>query len=68
MNTESTSPHVLLVVPNGTYRPEPLARAVWSFHPSWTVSAVWAGDPGLRPALNGLDWDDDDEPENTSQP
>jgi glycosyltransferase involved in cell wall biosynthesis len=62
LNTESTSPHVLLVVPNGTYRPEPLARAVSSYHPGWTVSATWAGDPGLRPVLDGLEWDDVDDP------
>ena len=41
----------VLVVPHGTHRPEPVAEALHSFHPSWEVGAVWCGDPHLRPRL-----------------
>ncbi len=50
---------VVLVVPQGTHRPEPLAEALRTHHPTWTVGAVWCGDPHLRPQLNGLAWLDD---------
>jgi glycosyltransferase involved in cell wall biosynthesis len=46
----------LLVVPNGTHRPEPLAAAVRTHHASWEVVAVWCGDPQLRPRLDGVSW------------
>lgn len=50
-------PLVLVVVPNGTCRPEPLATAVRREHPGWDVRALWAGDPHLRPATDGdLTW------------
>jgi glycosyltransferase involved in cell wall biosynthesis len=41
----------VLVVPNGTSRPEPLAAAVRANHPSWSIAIVWAGDPHRRPVL-----------------
>ena len=52
-------PLVVIVVPNGMLRPEPLAAAVQRFHPDWDVRAVWAGDPHLRPVLaGGVEWVD----------
>ncbi|MFM2073626.1 MAG: hypothetical protein RLZZ623_3890, partial [Actinomycetota bacterium] len=57
MTHPRTDPLVLIVVPNGTHRAEPLARAVLNVHPSWDVLALWAGDPHLRPVLDrGLSW------------
>ena len=53
MTTSGSAPVVLLVVPPGTVRPEPLAAAVRAVHPDWVVTAVWAGDPQLRPTLDG---------------
>src|ERR1043165_9690200 len=50
----------VLVVPQGTHRPEPLAKAVRAVHPAWELGAVWCGDPQLRPVLDGLDWLDPD--------
>lgn len=63
--TPSPAPVVLLVVPNGTHRPEPLATAIHERHPDWRLRAVWAGDPHLRPVLDAdavpeLSWCDDD--------
>ena len=55
-NPSSTAPCVVLVVPNGSHRPEALARAIAEHHPGWELGAVWAGDPQLRPALDGLAW------------
>ena len=46
----------VLVVPQGTYRPEALAAAIATHHPTWEVGAVWCGDPQLRPQLDGLAW------------
>ncbi|MGZ4792914.1 MAG: glycosyltransferase [Ilumatobacteraceae bacterium] len=50
---------VVLVVPHGTHRPEPIAEALHAHQPTWAVGAVWCGDPHLRPPLNGLTWFDD---------
>ena len=50
------SPWCVLVVPNGTHRPEPLARAIAAHNPEWCCVAVWAGDPHLRPLLDGVQW------------
>jgi glycosyltransferase involved in cell wall biosynthesis len=47
---------VVLVVPHGTHRPEPLAEALRALHPAWEVGAVWCGDPQLRPRLDGVCW------------
>jgi hypothetical protein len=50
---------VLVVVPNGTIRPEPLADAVLARHREWNVSAVWTGDPQLQPVLGAaIGWHD----------
>ena len=46
----------VLVVPHGTHRPEPLAEALHTLHPTWEVGALWCGDPQLRPRLDGVDW------------
>ena len=46
----------LLVVPHGTHRPEPLAAAINTLHPQWSVGAVWCGDPYFKPQLDGVDW------------
>jgi glycosyltransferase involved in cell wall biosynthesis len=51
----------VLVVPHGTHRPEPLARALLATHPTWEIGAVWCGDPHLRPQLEGLRWLDNHE-------
>jgi glycosyltransferase involved in cell wall biosynthesis len=48
----------VLVVPHGTHRPEALARALASLHPTWEICAVWSGDPQLRPQLNAVVWFD----------
>jgi glycosyltransferase involved in cell wall biosynthesis len=51
----------LLVVPQGTHRPEPLAAAIAEHHPDWLIVAVWCGDPHLRPVLtSSLRWCDAD--------
>ena len=50
---------VVLVVPHGTHRPEPLAEALRANHPTWEVGAVWCGDPYFRPRLSGVEWLDD---------
>ena len=59
---EPASPLVLVVVPNGSIRPEPLITALRVIHPTWDSRAVWAGDPHLRPMLDDescwLDLDD----------
>ncbi|MGZ6993219.1 MAG: hypothetical protein ACXVKJ_19065, partial [Ilumatobacteraceae bacterium] len=47
---------VVLVVPHGTHRPEPIAEALHAHHPTWAVGAAWCGDPHLRPPLIGLTW------------
>ncbi|MEI6497821.1 MAG: hypothetical protein WCO88_14250, partial [Actinomycetota bacterium] len=60
MTPSSVSPWCVLVVPNGTHRPEPLARAIGTHNPQWRCVAVWAGDPHLRPALDGVQWAPDD--------
>jgi hypothetical protein len=52
----------VLVVPNGTHRPQPLAGAIARLHPAWEVGAVWCGDPQLRPPADGVDWLDDARP------
>src|SRR4051794_37783042 len=49
----------VLVVPNGTHRPRPLADAIAALHPDWQVGAVWGGDPQLRPVADGVEWFDD---------
>ena len=54
MTTRGSTPVVLLVVPPGTVRPEPLAAAIREVHPTWSIAAVWAGDPHLRPVLDDL--------------
>lgn len=60
-DVERADVDVLVVVPPGTRRPEPLAAAVAARHPSWRIRAVWAGDPQLRPRLtDGLAWTDVD--------
>ena len=46
----------VLVVPHGTHRPEALAAALATHHPTWEVGAVWCGDPQLRPQLDGVAW------------
>ena len=46
----------VLVVPHGTYRPEPLAEALHTHHPTWEVGALWCGDPQLRPQLDRVEW------------
>ncbi len=48
----------VLVVPQGTHRPEPLANAIVALHPSWEVRAMWCGDPQMRPQLDGVAWFD----------
>ena len=49
----------VLVVPQGTYRPEPLSAAIRTHHPGWDVVALWCGDPQLRPILtSSLRWYD----------
>ena len=48
----------VLVVPHGTHRPEALAAALTTLHPTWEVGAVWCGDPQLRPRLDGVAWFD----------
>ncbi len=50
----------VLVVPQGTHRPEPLARALRTLHPQWEIGAVWCGDPQLRPKLHDVAWLEDD--------
>lgn len=40
---------VVITVPHGAARPDPLAAAIEAHHPDWEISAVWAGDPQLRP-------------------
>ena len=62
MTSGSTACHVVIVVPQGTHRPEPLAAAVAHHHPEWVCAPVWAGDPQMRPALDGLAWADHDHP------
>ncbi len=53
------SVQALVVVPPGTVRAEPLMAAVRRHHPDWSVVAVWAGDPHLRPCLtDGTRWYD----------
>ena len=47
---------VVLVVPNGTHRPQPLAEAIAGLHPAWEIGAVWCGDPQLRPPAAGVAW------------
>jgi hypothetical protein len=42
--------HVCLVVPNGTHRPDALARAIATIHADVAIGAIWCGDPQLRPA------------------
>src|SRR3954470_9471484 len=49
----------LLVVPNGSHRPLPLAAAIATLHSSWEIGAVWCGDPQLRPRPDGVVWLDD---------
>lgn len=44
---------VIIVVPPGTRRPEPLLAEVSALHPDWNCRPVWAGDPQLRPHLIG---------------
>ena len=46
----------VLVVPNGSHRPQPLAEAIRRLHPTWQIGAVWCGDPHLRPGSDGVDW------------
>jgi glycosyltransferase involved in cell wall biosynthesis len=46
----------VLVVPHGTHRPEALASALATHHPTWDIGAVWCGDPHLRPRLDGVAW------------
>jgi glycosyltransferase involved in cell wall biosynthesis len=46
----------VLVVPQSTYRPEPLASALLALHPAWEVGAVWCGDPHLRPQSDDVAW------------
>lgn len=59
MTPLDAAPVVLLVTPPGTHRPEPLAAAVRAAHPDWQVRPVWAGDPHLRPVLDGaIGWAD----------
>jgi len=48
----------LIVVPPGTRRPEPLAGAIRRDTDEVGIVALWAGDPGVRPVLDGLDWID----------
>jgi glycosyltransferase involved in cell wall biosynthesis len=45
--------HVCLIVPNGTHRPDALADAIAMRHPDVQLSAVWCGDPSLRPPPAG---------------
>ncbi|MGD9996128.1 MAG: glycosyltransferase [Ilumatobacteraceae bacterium] len=45
----SETHHVCLVVPNGTHRPDALARAVEATSGPVDIVAVWCGDPQLRP-------------------
>jgi len=49
----------VLVVPNGTHRPQPMADAIATLHPTWEAGAVWCGDPQLRPPANGVGWLDE---------
>lgn len=58
MTTRGPAPVVLLVVPPGTVDVGPLAAAVAARHPDWQLAPVWAGDPHLRPVLDGpiADW------------
>jgi len=55
---------VCIVVPNGTHRPEPLAAAIARHHPTWRATAVWSGDPQLRPGPETeVTWSPDDAPD-----
>lgn len=45
---------VVVAVPPGSRRPEPLLAALNSAHPDWNCRPVWAGDPQLRPPLTGM--------------
>lgn len=48
-----------IVVPQSTYRPEPLAAALRRAQPEWEAVAVWCGDPQLRPQLaQDVQWRD----------
>jgi glycosyltransferase involved in cell wall biosynthesis len=51
---------VCLIVPAGTFDASPLVANLIARHPSLEVSAVWAGDPHLRPAeaAPGVRWAD----------
>ena len=52
---------VVVAVPPGSRRPEPLIDALARLHPQWRCRTVWAGDPQLRPRLRrGIDWLDVD--------
>ncbi len=55
-----TSARVCLIVPAGTFDASQLATHLIARHPSLDVSAVWAGDPHLRPAeaASGVRWAD----------
>ncbi len=47
---------VIVAVPPGSRRPEPLLAALHAAHPDWNCRPVWAGDPQLRPRLVGAHW------------
>jgi glycosyltransferase involved in cell wall biosynthesis len=48
------APMVCLVVPNGTHRPDALARAIVDQHPTWRMEVLWAGDPHQQPSGSGV--------------
>ena len=52
-----------LIVPAGQWNLGPIASALHQHQPSWSISAVWCGDPHLRPTLPtslAIDWCDVD--------
>lgn len=53
MTDASRQVDVVVTVPPGSRRPEPVLDAVLAHHPGWNARAIWAGDPQLRPRLAG---------------
>ena len=62
-SADGRSHHVCLMVPSGVWDLAPLVTALHDHHPDWSPTAVWCGDPQLRPVLEpalGLRWCDVD--------
>ena len=52
-----------LIVPAGQWNLVPITSALRQHHPRWSISAVWCGDPHLRPTLPtslAIEWCDVD--------